>query len=123
MKKLAELNVDEMTLLMCRVAEPAGNLFADGAVIAAFVDVAKVLQEANFRLAGIAYFASKIIPVLLGDAHKEDTLAILAAFDGRPVDELRKQNGLKTMKGLYQIFMEDQDAINFFRPDEEVQAE
>ena len=64
MKKLAELNVDEMTLLMCRVAEPAGNLFADGAVIAAFVDVAKVLQEANFRLAGIAYFASKIIPIL-----------------------------------------------------------
>lgn len=123
MRKITEMTTDELAIAICQMAEPASNIMFDGAVSEAFVEMSKKLDKNSTLLQNIAVFASVLVPVLLGDKHRQDTYAVLAALEGKTVDNIRRQNGLKTAKDLFEVFMSNKDTAVIFRPDQEVRAE
>lgn len=123
MRKIAELTTDELALALCQMAEPASNIMSDGAVSDAFVEMGKKLNKNATMLQNIAVFASTLVPVLLGEQHRQDTCAILAAISGKTVDDIRKQNGFKTAKDLFEVFMVSKETPAIFRADQAVRSE
>lgn len=123
MKKINELTAEELAVVLCEIANPVGNIFSDAAVSDAFVQMSKRLDKNASVLQNIAIFAATIPPILLGAAHKDDTFAILAALDGKTADEVRAQNGFKTIRDLFEVFMTDKDASVIFRSSQEVRTE
>lgn len=123
MKKLAEMNTDELSVCLCKAAEPIANLMMDNEVTEAFVELAKKMDENKNMVCVFGSFVSVIVPALLGERHRNDTYALLAAVSGRTVAEIRKQNGFVTAKEVWQLFMTDVDMGSMFRLGEEVRAE
>lgn len=123
MRKIAEMTMDELTLALCQMAEPASNIMSDGAVSEAFVEMGKKLNKKASLLQNIAVFTSVLVPVLLGEKHRDDTYAVLAALEGVTVEEIRKQNGIRTVKDLFEVFMINKQTVAAFRADPEVRAE
>ena len=123
MKKISEMNTDELGVFLCAVAEPVSNLVTDAEVIESLTDMAKKMQGKNSPIVVFALFGSTVIPVMLGKKHKEDTYKIIAAVSGKTVDEIRNQNGLKTAKEVWELLMTDRDMGAMFRAGEEVRAE
>ena len=74
-------------------------------------------------LAMFGMFVSVVVPTLLGEKHRDDTYALLAAVSGVSVDEVKKQNGFKTAKDVWSIFMTDVDMASMFRDGDEARAE
>lgn len=123
MRKIAEMNTDEMAIAICQMAEPVSNIMSDGMVSDAFVEMSKKLNKNSTLLQNIAVFTSVLVPVLLGEKHRNDTYAVLAALEGTTVENIRKQNGIKTAKDLFDVFMANKETTTIFRPDQEVRAE
>ncbi len=123
MRKISEMTTDELSVMICDIADPASNIMSDGAVSEAFVEMGKRLNRKATVLQNIAVFASVLVPVLLGEKHRNDTYAVLAALEGKTVDEIRKQNGLKTAKDLFDVFMVNKETVTIFRPDQEARAD
>lgn len=123
MRKIAEMTTDELAQALCQMAEPASNIMSDGAVSEAFVEMGRKLNKKATILQNIAVFASVLVPVLLGEKHRLDTYKVLAALEGVTVEEICKQNGFKTAKDLFEIFMTNRQTVAAFRADPEVRAE
>lgn len=123
MKKLAEMNTDELAVFMCKAADPLSSLLMDSEVIDAFTGLAKKMQGNGNLFSMFGAFLSVVVPTLLGERHKNDTYALLAAIEGKDVDAIRKQNGIKTARDVWALFMTDVDMGGMFRPGEEVRAE
>ena len=123
MRKIAEMTTDELAVAICQLAVPASNIMSDGAVSEAFVEMGKKLDKKATLLQNIAVFASVLVPVLLGEKHRQDTYAVLAALEGKTVDEIRKQNGFKTAKDLFEVFFTSRETMTIFRPDKVPQPE
>lgn len=115
MKKLAEMSTVELATTLCLIAEPAGNIFSDDMVCQAFKDFGSAYEEQAGVIKNMAVFASKVVPALLGDAHRDDTLRILAALSGKTAEELKIQSGMETMKELFAMLTRDRDLTEFFR--------
>ena len=123
MKKISQMNTDELGAFLCEVAEPVSNLVTDAVVIEALTDMARKMQGNKSMFVVFGLFSSTVIPIMLGKNHKEDTYKILAAVSGKTVDEIRSQNGLKTAKEVWELLMTDRDMGDMFRPGEGVRAE
>lgn len=123
MKKLREMNIDEMSVAICRMAEPIANLVEDGAVMDAFRAMAEKGKAATNMLQNMGAFLSTLVPVLLGDKHRQDTLAVMAAVCGQSVEELKVRNGMDVIKDLHAMLTADTDVVPLFRPDEEARGE
>ena len=122
MKKIAEMNTEELGLMLCQIAEPASRIMSDGYVSEAFVEMGKRLDKKATMLQNIAVFVSVLVPVLLGERHRNDTYEVLAALEGKTPEDIRKQNGFKTAKELFDVFMANKDTTTIFRPDPEVRS-
>ena len=123
MKKIAEMTTDELAVCLCKAAEPISNLMEDEEVTTAFADLAKKMDGKGSVIGMFGAFVSVVVPALLGETHREDTYALLSAVDGKSVAEIKKQNGIKTAKDVWSLFMTDVDMVSMFRPGEEVRAE
>lgn len=123
MKKLSEMNAVELSAAICKMAEPASRLVEDERVFDVMRGMAEKLKEAKIPIKGIAVFLTTLVPVLLGDTHRNDTLEILAAVSGEDPEALKRKNGILVAKQLYSLMMEDTDALRAFRPDQEARAE
>lgn len=118
MKKLAEMNGNDMSDVLCAIAVPAGNIFSDGAVIDAFREMTKQLKPNAPMLQSLGVFTATMVPVLLGKEHRYDTYAIMGMMTGKTAEEIAAQNGMATIRDLYAMLTQDVDLGEFFRPDE-----
>ena len=95
MKKIVEMDALELSSLLIEIAEPIGNLADDDEVFECFRKCTtrglKLKQRDGLHFILKTY--SKLIPLLLGEKHKRDTLRILAAIEGKSVNEIIHMNG------------------------------
>ena len=123
MKKIAEMTTEELAVCLCKAAQPIANLMEDEEVTSAFSDLAKKMDGKGSLIGMFGAFVSVVVPALLGEKHREDTYALLAAVEGKGASEIKKQNGIKTAKDVWSLFMTDVDMVSMFRPGEEARAE
>lgn len=100
MKKIAEMDVLELSSLLVEIAEPIGNLAADNEVFEAFRRCTMRglgLKQRN-GLRFILQTYSEMMPLLFGDKHKIDTLRVLAAIEGTSLEEVMKLNGAEVFE-------------------------
>lgn len=117
MKKLSQMSCTELSRVLCEIASPAEKLFADPDVMGFFDKMKDLRQEANgIPIVFLARLLTTMTPVFLGDKHRDDTLGILAALKGVPVEKLAEQNGIETMRDVWDMLMTDTDLMGFFRP-------
>lgn len=114
MKKISEMNGEELAITLCNLSEPAASLFGDPEV-ANMINAVGEIKETN-PLNYLAKTVGIFAPVILGDKHREDVFAILAVVRGVNVKVIREQNGLQTVREIVQLLFKDFDAMTFFRP-------
>lgn len=115
-KKLSEMNSNELAIALCKLAEPASNLFGDQDVIDALRQLADAKETCGTVMQLMAKAVGIFAPVILGEKHRNDVFQIVAAVRGVDVEVICKQNGLQTVREIVQILFQDIDAIAFFRP-------
>lgn len=116
MKKIHEMNANELTACICKIAAPAERVFTDGAVIDALDTMrGRIPEDVTIDLA-FSLFVRDVVPALTGKEHKDDTYAIMAALCDETVDEVMERNGLEVMRDMFVIFALDKDVEGIFRP-------
>ena len=91
MAKLMEKNGAEMCAALVSIAEPIRHFIEDKE----FLDTFKrcTAKGMDSQLHGILTIYADLVPLLFGDAHRRDTLAILATVEGTTVSGMLKMNG------------------------------
>ena len=116
MKKISEMTMNELTMCLSKMAEPASNLFRDAAVTEALKEMRDRAPEKCTIEMAFSLFTTIVVPVLTGEKHIQHTHAILAALDGVSAAEIGKRNGLETLKDMFLVFAIDKDVESIFRP-------
>jgi len=104
MAKLLEKNGAEMASALVSIATQIKRFMDDPEFSAAFKDATRrgVLEGTTDVLAVYV----DIVPILLGDKHLKDTIAILAAIEGKSARELLKMNGTELLADALQAWNE-----------------
>lgn len=89
--KLMEKNGAEICAALVSIANPVRNFIEDAEFTEAFKDATK--KGIRMDLHGILTIYADIIPLLFGDKHLKDTVALLAVIEGKSVKEMLKMNG------------------------------
>ena len=111
--KLSEMNGEELSVCLCKIAEPLERIGFDKKTTAVFQEIADMSKDNMNNIQKASVMIGKYVPLLLG-AHREDTFAILAAINDKTVEEIRSQNGMQTIKELKNA-LADPDLMDFFR--------
>lgn len=90
-KKLMEKNGAEICSALVSIAEPIRNFLDDAEFISDFRRCTK--KGANNKMQEFLQIYADLIPHLFGDAHRKDTLLILAEIEGTTVKEMLRMNG------------------------------
>lgn len=123
MKKISEMNSVEFSRIMCMISAPAERLFSDPEVLSMLERMRDVLKESrNAPFVFMARSAATVVPVLLGDGHRDDVFTIAAALKGVSIDEIRKQTGVQTIRDMWDIFTGDHELMTFFLPVQAVRS-
>lgn len=112
--KLSEMNGEELSVCLCKIAESIERIGFDKKTTAVFQEIADLSKSGMNNIQQTSMMIGKFVPLLLGD-HREDTFAILAAINDKTVDEIRSQNGMQTIKELKNA-LADPDLMDFFTP-------
>lgn len=96
MAKLLEKNGAEMCAALVSIAAPIKNFLEDKEVSDTFKACTK--KGVDNKLTGFLTIYADMVPLLFGDRHLKDTLAILAVIEGKTQRELLKMNGVELMK-------------------------
>lgn len=123
MKKIDEMNVNELTACLCKIAEPAEKLFGDMAVLDALDKMKKAIPAQATAKLVFSLFMTIVYPHLMNEHNKESTMKILAGLDGVTVEEIENRNGVKNAGDMFNIFIMDRDVESVFRPACEVRGE
>ena len=113
--KLSELSTDRATDVLCELTPYITNILSDEALLSE-LRTAVDFKEANTLAEKMALTASKItniIPILLKN-RKSDVFGILGALNEKSVEEIAKQNFIKTMKQIKDI-AKDKELLDFFK--------
>jgi mannitol/fructose-specific phosphotransferase system IIA component (Ntr-type) len=113
--KLSELSTDRATDVLCELTPYITNILSDEALLSE-LRTAIDFKEANTLAEKMALTASKItniIPILLKN-RKSDVFGILGALNEKSVEEIAKQNFIKTMKQIKDI-AKDKELLDFFK--------
>lgn len=110
--KLSEMNGEELSVCLCKIAEPLERIGFDEKTTETFQKIADLSKSGMNNIRQTSMMIGKFIPLLLGD-HREDTFAILAAINGKTVEEIRSQKGMQTIKELKNA-LADPDLMDFF---------
>lgn len=113
MKRIHEMTMAELSVCLCKMAEPAERIFSDGAVIDALREMRNRMSEKTTVDTAVSIFAAVLFPVLMSDAHKQDAYAILDAMGATVKADT---NGLEAMRDLFVVFVRDRDVESLFRP-------
>lgn len=117
MKKLSQMNAVELSDVLCKIVSPMERLMNDADVVECFKSLGEIIKTAN--ASPMEFFGrcmTNIIPVFLGEKHREDTFAIAAALKGVTVDEVRQQTGMTLVVDVVSMLTGDGDLMAIFRP-------
>ena len=108
--RISEMNTEELSRTLCRIAGPMERIGTDKAVNDAFTKIAGGMGEGT-NLVRLSRMVGQIAPVLLG-AHFEDTVEIVAAMTGKTAQAVREQSGMQTIRDVMSFF--DENFMSFF---------
>lgn len=123
MRKISEMDMQELPAMLCKIAPCAERLFSDIAVCDAFDKMGEYMKEGQTAKTGFSLFALILIPVLMNEKHIEDTYAILSAIEGVDMKEIKKMNGVKTTGDLFRLFVLDGSVQGIFRPGAQIRRQ
>jgi hypothetical protein len=109
------LSTDRATDVLCELTPYITNILSDEALLSE-LRTAVDFKEANTLAEKMALTAGKItniIPILLKN-RKSDVFGILGALNEKSVEEIAKQNFIKTMKQIKDI-AKDKELLDFFK--------
>lgn len=113
--KLSQMTTDKATDVLCEIAPYAMNIMTDEDLMNE-LKAAINFDEANTMAEKIAVSVgkiSKILPILL-KKRKNDIFGILGALNDKSIDEIAKQNVIKTMSQIKDI-SKDKELLDFFK--------
>lgn len=110
--KLSEMNGEQLATCLCAIAEPIERMADDEEITGALRGCVKRSEAGIFEKVDLPRAVLRMIPVLLGK-HRRDTFLIIGAMNGKTVDEIAKQNGMKTILDIKACF--DKDLFDFFK--------
>ena len=103
-KKLLEKNGAEMAAMLVNMAARLRRFMDDKDFVHAWKEATKNgLKTGN---SDVLEIYAEIVPLLLGDKHLKDTLAILADIEGKTVQEMLKMNGTELLADALQAYKE-----------------
>ena len=103
-KKLLEKNGAEMAAMLVNMAARLRRFMDDKEFVQAWQQATKNgLKTGNSDV--LAIYAD-LVPMLLGEKHLKDTLAILADIEGTTVAEMLKMNGTELLADALQAYKE-----------------
>lgn len=92
MAKLLEKNGAEMASALVALATPIRNFLEDAEFMDAFRRCTK--KGVRNKLEGVLTIYADMTPLLFGDKHVQDTMAIIAVVEGVTAREMLKMNGV-----------------------------
>lgn len=95
MAKLLEKNGAEMCAALVSIAAPIKHFIEDQEFAETFRQCTE--KGANNKLQSILTIYADMIPLLFGETHLKDTMAILAVVEGKSVNQLLKMNGTELL--------------------------
>lgn len=104
MAKLMEKNGSEMCSALVSIAAPIKRFIDDEEFDKAWKKATKKGLETG--MSDILQIYADIAPLLFGDKHLKDTMAILAVIEGKTVKELLAMNGTELLCDALKAFNE-----------------
>ncbi len=113
--KLSEFSTDKAADVLCDVSAYAVNIFEDAELMESLkakmdADAPKTVGE---KYAMGIQKIGQWVPLIL-KKHRDDLLGIVAAVNDKTVDEIKKQNIIKTMVQIKEMAT-DKDLLDFFK--------
>lgn len=113
--KISELSTDRAADVLCEASVYILNILTDEDLresLKAQIDAQKPQTVGEKYAIGVQKIG-QWVPLLL-KKHREDTLGIVAAVNDIPVETVREQSVIKTMKQIWEI-VRDKDMLDFFK--------
>lgn len=113
--KLSQMSTDRAADVLCEIAPYAMNIMTDDELTAelkAAVNVEGVNTMAE-KIALLVGKISKLLPIIL-KKRRADLFGILGALNDKTVEEIAKQNIIKTMSQIKDI-SKDKELLDFFK--------
>jgi hypothetical protein len=113
--KLSELSTERATDVLCEIAPHAMAIMTDEELVAELKSAVD-FQNANTMAEKITLVGgkiSKILPIVL-KKRKVEVFGILGALNEKSVDEIAKQNIIKTMLQIKDM-AKDKELLDFFK--------
>lgn len=104
MAKLLEKNGAEMAAALVSIAAPLKRFMEDEEFEKAWKNATK--KGVKTGMTDVLAIYAELVPLLLGDAHLKDTMAILAVIEGKEIKELLKMNGTELIEDALKAFNE-----------------
>ncbi len=113
--KLSQMSTEQAMDVLCEITPYISNIAIDEELLAELkrtIDPKQTATKAELYAKG-AEKLTKITPLIL-KKHKADAFGILAALNGKTVDEIAGQNIVITMKQIWEI-AKDKELMSFFK--------
>lgn len=105
--KLSEMSTEKLADTLLEIAEPVSNIACDEAI----TNSMQMLNMKKSNIYNIGLIVNQMLPLLL-KTHADDTYRIIAALTEKTVEQVKVQNGLKTIEEVRGSF--DKNLIDFF---------
>lgn len=113
--KISELSTDKAMDVFCELTPFIENIFSDEQLIAELKKKMDITEETtNAEKTAMVLSRINVIAPILLKKRRNDVLGILAAINGKTVDEVKKQNFIATLVQVREVFS-DKDFIDFFK--------
>lgn len=112
--KISELSTDRVLDVLCEITPYVSNIVTDSDLMATLGKSVKRdgMTRAGLMLLGAEKLTS-IVPVVM-KTHRADVLGVVAALNDMDVEEVARQNVIKTGMQIREI-CKDRELLDFFR--------
>ena len=112
--KLSQLTTERAADVLCELTPYIANITGDKSLLD---ELAKKFDSKGKSVAEFYTFAAHkyatLVPILLKE-HREDVFGVLSVLNETDLDKIAKQNIMKTMKQVRDLF-QDKDLFDFFK--------
>lgn len=114
--KISQLTTDAALDALCEITQYVTNIVADEKLLATIRETVKPKEGEEMTRAAVlmagADKLTRIVPMVLKD-HREDVYGILSVVNGKSVEEIARQNVIKTSMQIRDI-CKDRELLEFF---------
>ena len=112
--KFSQLTTDKALDVLCEITPYIANIATDDELMAV---IGKAVKRERMTRAGVLLLGAeqltKMVPVLL-KTHRDDVYGVVAAVNGKTVDEIREQNFIKTTAQIVEV-IKYKELLDFFK--------